>query len=499
MTIISAGHVRTVLAVLIGLFIGGSVIAAAASAASAQQPAQRSTKSVVLTAPPSSSRLGQVRVIVHGLSVQAPRHSAARGKVKAALYTHYLLQTRAKERASIGFNDGTLLQLNQRTDVVLQTSHITTLKSGEIDESDRPGSDHRIVTASATASAVGTNFDVRVVKKRSTIIVAFGTVTVANKKGSVTVGRNQETSVSPNQPPTPPQTVDAGSAIAWTGPLSGWQVLGRPFASPDAVAADAQGNVYVADTQNHRIVKLDRNGKQLLTWNHWGGGAGPMEGPTGIVVDGNGNVYASVGHNVIDKYTADGQFLAEFGKLDDPGSGPGEFFSPGGLAVDSAGNVYVADSGNSRIQKLSPTGEVLGVFDDSAGVGITETNSVAVDRDGNIYAANTIFDHIVKMAPDGTELAVFGTKGKQPGQVDGPLGLAVDNAGNIFVSDTFNARIQELSPTGDPLAVWGSGNTQDTSPGQFFLPWELSLDAHGTLYVADSGNHRIQRLVGAGQ
>jgi sugar lactone lactonase YvrE len=443
-------------------------------------------------------QLGHVRVIENGLTVQQPHHKATKGRVKAPLYAQYGLRTGKKERASIGFVDGSVLHMNQVTDAELRDPHVTVVRSGEVDQVDTPGSNHQVKTAAAVASAIGTNFDVRVVKKQSVFIVDFGRVTVHNRKGSVTLHRNQETTVAPNQPPTPPQSVDADGLIGWTDGLSGWQVVGQQFADPAAVTADAQGNVYVADTLNNRVVKLNRSGKQVLTWNGRGASGGTMLQPNGIVADGSGHVYVNVGHDVIDKYSSDGVFEAEFGKLDFSSSNPGEFFGAAGLAVDSAGNLYVADRGNGRIQKLSPTGQPLGIFDDQGGAGIEEPFAVAVDRDGNVYAADSIFGTIIKMSPAGTQLRVIGAKGSEPGQMDGVQGLAVDASGDIFVSDTFNARIQELSATGEPIAVWGSGDSQNHSAGQFFEPAGLYLDGHGVLYVADEGNKRVQRLVGAG-
>ena len=91
--------------------------------------------------------------------------------------------------------------------------------------------------------------------------------------------------------------------------------------------------------------------------------------------------------------------------------GAGRFAYPTGIAIDGAGNLYLADTGNDRIQKLSPNGEPL---------------------------------------------ALWGARGPEPGHFRSPHGLAIDGAGNVYVADTKNHRVQKLSPAGQPLAQWGA-------------------------------------------
>jgi DNA-binding beta-propeller fold protein YncE len=95
-------------------------------------------------------------------------------------------------------------------------------------------------------------------------------------------------------------------------------------------------------------------------------------------------------------------------------TGAGQFSRPAGVAVDAAGNVFVADTGNHRIQKLSPEGQVL---------------------------------------------ALWGSEGPAPGQFSSPMGLAIDADGNLLVADAGNHRIQQFSADGEPLAQWGSEGT----------------------------------------
>jgi len=122
------------------------------------------------------------------------------------------------------------------------------------------------------------------------------------------------------------------------------------FLAPRGVIADASGNVYVADTVNHRIQKFDSNGRFISKWAIEGVEKGQSPAPYAISVDSGGNVYVFVGSDRIRKYDPTGNFITEWGYW---GQAEGQFDGPGGIAVDPSGNVYVADSGNDRIQKFS--------------------------------------------------------------------------------------------------------------------------------------------------
>jgi DNA-binding beta-propeller fold protein YncE len=167
------------------------------------------------------------------------------------------------------------------------------------------------------------------------------------------------------------------------------------FRNPLAVALDAEDNIYVADTDNHRVQKFDAQGKFLAKWGGYGDGDGQFDLPSGITVDRQGNVYVvDTDNNRIQKFAADGKFLATWGSS---GRKEGEFYRPKGIAADKDGNVYVADCNNHRIQKFSPTGKFLGAF---------------------------------------------GQGGRDQGQLSFPNAVAVDEKGHIFVADSGNSRIQ---------------------------------------------------------
>src|SRR5438093_4595459 len=172
------------------------------------------------------------------------------------------------------------------------------------------------------------------------------------------------------------------------------------------------------------------------------------------------------------------------------GSGKGEFDSPLGMCIDGSGNILVADTGNGRIEKFSPTGSFLSVIA-SKGSGhgqLAEPNGIALDRSGNIYVAEVGSNHRVqKLAPDGTFIAEW--KGPDAGFY-GPRRIAIGPDDSVYVVDQGRARIVKLSPDGRVLTLWGSKGNGD---GQFDDHTSVAVDATtNKVYVADPRNKRIQ-------
>jgi len=180
------------------------------------------------------------------------------------------------------------------------------------------------------------------------------------------------------------------------------------------------------------------------------------------------------------------------------GPGAGQFQSPRAIAVAPDGSLYVADSGNNRIQHLSPSGEVLQVWGqygdatqgDAPGGTFNEPWGVAVAPDGTVYVADTWNYRVQKFTADGQFLAMWQTFG--PDKTDvfyGPRGIAVDAHGRVLVVDTGDKRVVVFDADGSYLTQFGGAGL---GPGQFDEPVGIALDENGNVYVADTWNQRVQ-------
>jgi tripartite motif-containing protein 71 len=260
------------------------------------------------------------------------------------------------------------------------------------------------------------------------------------------------------------------------------------------IALDGQGNLYLAEFDDSRIYKYSATGSCLAQLGEHGSGPGQLESPDKLAFDAQGNLYvtdvglppyesgSTGGNNRVQKFSPTGKPLAQWGTL---GSGPGQFNVPVGIAVDQEGDVYVADVANHRVQKLSALGKPLTQWH-SVGTGVGEDNTeigydLALDTSGNVYVSEPHpfgpgSDRIQEFSPTGAPLAQWGGSGAGPGQFNNPTGLAVDTIGNVFVVDSGNNRIEELSSTGQYVAQWDG-------PGFKFVS-KVALDDHGNMYVS---------------
>ena len=202
-----------------------------------------------------------------------------------------------------------------------------------------------------------------------------------------------------------------------------WPELPQPwyFAQPCGVAADSFGNVYVADTGNHRIQKFSSQGVFLTKWGTSGSGDGQFNWPNAVAADSFGNVYvADTRNDRIQKFSSQGVFLDKWGTT---GSGDGQFVWPRAVAVDSFGDVYVADTGNDRVQKFSSQGVLL----DQWFGGFDYPFDIAVSPDGDVYVLNS----------NSNIIQIFDSNGALIGKleaIDGAIAIAVGGDGKVFVS-----------------------------------------------------------------
>jgi DNA-binding beta-propeller fold protein YncE len=184
------------------------------------------------------------------------------------------------------------------------------------------------------------------------------------------------------------------------------------------------------------------------------GGEGPDEGqfdsPTAIAVDTAGNVFvADTGNGRIEKFSPTGALLTSIGAKE---SGHGQFSEPSGIAVDRAGNMYVAEIGSKhRIRKLGPDGTFIAEW----APGLYGPRRIAIGPDDSIYLVDSGRNRIVKFSPDGQVLTSWGSEGSGEGQFKGVSSVAVDPANNkVYVADPLNSRIQVFDSSGKFVTKW---------------------------------------------
>lgn len=251
--------------------------------------------------------------------------------------------------------------------------------------------------------------------------------------------------------------------------LNADQIIGAPgvepgqFQRPRDIAVAADGSIYVADTENHRIQHLAPDGAVLNSWGSFGASTESSTAPNG------------------------------------------SFNEPWGIGLGPEGSVYVADTWNNRIQKFTSTGE----FITSWGYGISQTDDpygfygprdVAVNSEGHVFVTDTGNKRVIVFDSDGSFLTTFGEPGFDPGQFDEPVGVTVDEAGLVYVADTWNQRIQVFNRDTDgsyyPLTNWEVaawyGQSLDNKP-------YIEVDNLGYLYAADPEGYRLLKFSNLGE
>ena len=215
------------------------------------------------------------------------------------------------------------------------------------------------------------------------------------------------------------------------------------FNGPAGVAVDGDDNIYVSDYRGNRIHKLTPNAEFLSSVGTKGSGLLQFNEPCKIGYNKtNGKLYICDQFNHrIQVLNADLSFYKSFGKK---GGGDGEFRNPGGVCFDSVGNGYIADVNNHRVQVVTPEGEFLRKFvTNGRGPGqLDRPLDTAVSSTGVVYVAEMTGNRISMFTTTGEFIRSFGKKGKGEGQFNSPAGIIIDDDGNIIITDRENGRIQ---------------------------------------------------------
>jgi trimeric autotransporter adhesin len=309
---------------------------------------------------------------------------------------------------------------------------------------------------------------------------------------------------------------------------------------PQGSAVDAEGNLYIADTDNGRIRKVTASTGLITTIALGDVGFPKSSGAAKIIIprppivgvqialDSVGNVYFARADRVLKVTVTTGIITSVAGGAFGGFGGDGGLATnailsnPLGIAIDSLDNIYIADNFNSRIRKVeAATGIITTVagngvpgfpFDDRPAVSssLGRAFGIAVDSVGNIYLGDHDTHRIRKItAATGIITTIAGTRIQgfsgdggpaRNANLDRPVGVAVDKSGNVFFSDS-NARIRKITAsTGAIASVAGtgvqgfSGDGGPATSARIFGNNGVSLDKAGNLYIVD-GN-RIRKIAG---
>jgi sugar lactone lactonase YvrE len=334
------------------------------------------------------------------------------------------------------------------------------------------------------------------------------------------------------------------STVAGNG-IAGYSGDGGPATSamlshPTGVAVDAAGDLFIADTGNNRVRVVDPSGVISTAAGNgvtgYSGDGGPATSaalfqPSGVAVDAAGNLFIADSANqrvrrvdpsgVISTVAGNGRF----GYSGDGGPATSASLnSPYGVTVDAAGDLFIADAANLRIREVDPSGVIStvagngsqGYLSGYSGDGAAATgaqlyrpNGLALDAAGDLFIADSLNNRVRRVDPSGVISTVAGN-GSYGFSGDGglatnarltsPSGVAVDAAGDLFIADTFNNRVRKVDPSGVISTVAGngvpgySGDGGPATSAALFQPFTVVVDGSGNLFIADSFNHRIRKV-----
>ncbi len=313
-------------------------------------------------------------------------------------------------------------------------------------------------------------------------------------------------------------TIAGNGGLGFAG--DGAAATSASLSQPYAVALDSQGQLYIADLGNLRIRKVDSKGNITTIAGtgfpgFTGDGSAAIKAtltlPSGVAVDGSGNVYVADQWNLrIRKIDGSGNISTVAGNGGFSYSGDGgpatlaQLYGPQGVALDRSGNLFISDSRNGVVRKVAG-----GTISTLTGTSLVYPRGLAADSAGNVYVADFLDNKVKRIGPDGSVATVAGngTAGfagdggpATSAQLNGPAGVAVDKANNLYIADFANNRIRKITPDGNITTVAGNGIQTYAGDGAAATlaslngPLGVAADSAGNLYIADTNNHAVREV-----
>ena len=336
----------------------------------------------------------------------------------------------------------------------------------------------------------------------------------------------------------------AGVSGQWVYQKDGIAATSAPVFLPTGLAIDGAGNLYLCDTSNNRIRRVEASTGLISTvaGNGTSGSSGDngaatdaeLSGPSGLILDGAGNLFiADSGNNVIRRVdavtklitTVAGQIGSSGYAGDDGLATHATLRSPDGLALTPGGDLVIADTGNAAVRLLTFSNQKIQTI---AGMGVqgyngdgpaaarwlNEPRGVAVRSDGAVAIADFANQCVRLVDTNGNMSTIAGTAGQRSFSGDGgaatsatlnqPAAVAFDPAGDLLIADAGNNRVRGVY--GSPgIITTLSGNSSEGSAGDagpansatLYGPYEIVFDAQGNLWISDMFNNRVREISGS--
>lgn len=264
--------------------------------------------------------------------------------------------------------------------------------------------------------------------------------------------------------------------------ITGTQETNIDFYTPQCIAADGNGLIYIADPSVGLIHKYDLAAKEVQYI--FQAGDKKLGSPVGVALDAEGNLYVTDSLlAAVFKFDTNGKLLAEL-------DGKGNLQRPAGIAVTSKGDKVVADilankvfifDKNDVLQRELPGGDFTESFN--------RPTYVAVDKQDNVYVTDTMNFTVRVFDAAGRYVRSQGQIGDTPGSFARPKGVALDSDQNLYVVDSIFGNFQIFDQQGRLLLY---ASQEGALPGEFMLPSGIFIDRDDRIYIADTFNHRIQ-------